>query len=250
MLPPPEYTPRIFRNAAPPLSHVNFEHYVNPMVHSMMGKTISSYRKLMNNPATMEVWQMAFGKDFGDMAQGNNKTRQKGTNAIFVMTHNKIAHAYCKKKFFTFANPVVDYQPQKDDPNQIRITAMGNSITYDGELSVCTADINTAKLHWNSVASMPNAKYMCLDIKKIYITAALEYFEYMKILLTFFSSWIVEKYDLKTHAKDGWVHLEMRWAVWGLPQVGILANKHLQRKLAPFGYCECVNTSGLWYHES
>ena len=66
---------------------------------------------------------------------------------MFAMTHDKIAHAYREKKFFMFANPVVDYQPQNDDPNQIRIMAMGNLITYDGELSVRTADINTTKLH-------------------------------------------------------------------------------------------------------
>ena len=38
--------------------------------------------------------------------------------------------------------------------------------------------------------------------------------------------------------------------MWGLPQAGILANKHLQRKLAPFGYSECVNTPRLWWHET
>ncbi len=62
---------------------------------------------------------------------------------MFVMTHDTIAHAYCEKKFFTFANPVINYGPQKDYPNRIHITAMGNLITYDGELSVRTADINT-----------------------------------------------------------------------------------------------------------
>jgi hypothetical protein len=184
------------------------------------------------------------------MAQGDNKTGQKGMNAMFVMTHNEIAHAYQAKKFFTFANPVVNYRPQKEDPNCICIMAMGNLITYDGELSVRTVDINTAKLHWNSVVSTPNAKYMCLDIKKIYLTAALKYFEYMKMPLSLFPIWIVEQYNLTKHAKDGWVHLEMRRAVWGLPQAGILANKRLQHKLAPYGYYECINTPGLWYHES
>jgi hypothetical protein len=43
---------------------------------------------------------------------------------------------------------------------------MVNLVNYDGELSVQTADINTAKMHWNSVISTENAKYMCLDIKK------------------------------------------------------------------------------------
>jgi hypothetical protein len=56
------------------------------------GETISSYKKLMNDPATSETWQTAFGKDFGGLAQGNHKTGQKGTNAKFVMTHDKIRH--------------------------------------------------------------------------------------------------------------------------------------------------------------
>jgi hypothetical protein len=44
---------------------------------------------------------------------------------------------------------------------------MGNLVNYNGEMSVRTADINTVKMHWNSVISTKNAKYMCLDIKKI-----------------------------------------------------------------------------------
>jgi hypothetical protein len=63
-------------------------------------------------------------------------------------------------------HPVVDHRPQKEDPNWIQITAMGNLVSYKGELSVRTADINMAKIHWNSVISTKGAKYMCLDIKK------------------------------------------------------------------------------------
>ncbi len=137
------------------------------MVHLVTGKTISSYKKLMNDLATAEVWRSTFGKDFGGMAQGDNKTGQKVLNAMFVMTHNEMAHAYCEKKFFTFTNPIIDYQPQKDYPNRIQITGISNLITYNGKLSVHTADINTAKLHWNSVVSTPDARYMYLDIKKI-----------------------------------------------------------------------------------
>jgi hypothetical protein len=91
---------------------------------------------------------------------------------------------------------------------------------------------------------------MCLDIKNFYLTAALEYYEYMKIPLTLFPTWIVEQYDLNQHALHGFVHLEMLRAVWGLPQAGILANKHLCRKLPPFGYYESTDTPGLWYHKS
>jgi hypothetical protein len=33
------------------------------------------------------------------MAQGDNKTTQKGTNAMFVMMHDKIAHAHAAQIF-------------------------------------------------------------------------------------------------------------------------------------------------------
>ena len=65
-----------------------------------------------------------------------------------------------------------------------------------------------------------------------------------------FPSWIVKQYNLKELAVEGWVYIKMRCAVWGLPQAGILANKRLRRKLAPFGYHDCVNTPGLWWHET
>jgi hypothetical protein len=55
---------------------------------------------------------------------------------------------------------------------------------------------------------------------------------------------------MKGVAYKGYTYLEMRQAVWGLPQAGILVNKRLQKKLAPFGYFKHVNTPGLWYHES
>jgi hypothetical protein len=79
----------------------------------------------MSNPATAEVWQTAFSKNFGGMVQGDNKTGQKGINALFVMTHNDIKHTIAAGFFFAYMNPVVDYRAQKEDPYQIWITAVG-----------------------------------------------------------------------------------------------------------------------------
>ena len=82
----------------------------------------------MNDPATTEVWQTTFGKDFGGMAQGCNKTGQKGTNAMFVMTSAEIACTLAAGKKITYANPVVDHRPQKEDPTRIWRTVGGNLI--------------------------------------------------------------------------------------------------------------------------
>jgi hypothetical protein len=40
----------------------------------------------------------------------------------------------------------------------------------------------------------------------------------------------------------------LRKAVRGLPQAGILANKLLQKHLAPHGYYKYTNAPGLWKH--
>ena len=75
----------------------------------------------------------------------------------------------------TYANIVVDYRPQKEDPNRVRIMAGGNLIIYPGELTTRTADITTPKIPWNSVLSTKNAKYMCLDIKCFYLCTPMNF---------------------------------------------------------------------------
>ncbi len=172
------------------------------------------------------------------MAQGKHKTGQQGTNSIFVMTHDEIS-CIPKGQTITYVCIVVDFRPQKMDPHCIRITAGGNLTKYPGKLSTRTANLTTSKLMWNSVLSTKDAQYMCLDIKNFYLSAPLNRYKYIKIQT---------QYNLKKLALNGFVHLELRRAVWGLPQAGILANKLLRKCLLPHGYFECPNTPGLWKH--
>jgi hypothetical protein len=115
------------------------------MIHPITGKVVSRYKCLMNNPATAKVWMTAFGKDFRGMSQGDNKTGQKGTNAMFVMLPSDIPNIP-KNKVVTYAWVVVNHCPQKADPNQIQITATGNLINYPGELPTQMANITMATL--------------------------------------------------------------------------------------------------------
>jgi hypothetical protein len=134
----PNFTPRNLRPKEK-TNATNLEHLAMPMVHPTMGETITSYKKLMHDPATRDIWQPAFGKDFGGMAQDDNKTGQQGTNSIFVMNYKDILHTP-NDRTITYARVVVDFCPQKLDPHQIRITAGGNLINYPGELTTNTAD--------------------------------------------------------------------------------------------------------------
>jgi hypothetical protein len=180
----------------------------------------------MHDPTTAEILQTAFGKDFSSMAQGNLKTGQKGTNSIFVMMHAEIENIP-QNQTAAYARMVVSFHPQKVDTHRVRITAGGNLINYPGELLTRTADLTTSKLMWNSVLSTEGARYMCHYIKNFYLTAPLDRYVYMKILLNIFPEWIITQYNLNKHALNGFIHLEMRHAIWGLPQAGILANKLL-----------------------
>jgi hypothetical protein len=210
----------------------DLEHYAMPMIHPVTGESISSYKRHMNNPVTADTWMMAFGKDFGKMSRGSNKTGQPGPNAMFVMLPSNVPNIP-KDRVITYTQVVVDHCPQKADPNQIRITAGGNLINYPGKLTTQTADITTAKLLWNSVLSMPGAKYMCLDIKNFYLSASLDQFEYMRIPFALFPPWIIDQYALKDKVLNGHIYFDMHRAVWGLPQAGILVNKLLKKRLAP-----------------
>ncbi len=106
----------------------------------------------------------------------------------------------------TYAHVVVNFCPQKADPHCIRITAGGNLINYPGELSTKTADLTTSKLMWNSVLSTKGARYMCLDIKNLYLTAPLDRYEYMKIPLNIFPEWIIKQKGFE-QTRTKWFHL-------------------------------------------
>jgi hypothetical protein len=72
----------------------------------------------MNNTVTADTWQTVFGKNVVSMCQGDNKIGAKGTNAMFVMKPEEVGHTPTAR-LARYANIVVDYQPQKNNPYQI-----------------------------------------------------------------------------------------------------------------------------------
>jgi hypothetical protein len=110
---------------------------------------------------------------------------QVGTNAMFVMDPKDMPNIPADR-MVTYANIVVDFRPQKEDPHRIRITDGGNLINYPGKLTTQTADITMSKLHWNSMLSTQKAKYMCLNLKIFYLSAPLNQYKFMRIPLELF----------------------------------------------------------------
>ena len=144
------------------------EHFCAPVIHPHTGESITKYKKLVNDPVLAHTWSRAFGKEFGNLAQGDNLTNTARTDSIFVLTHQQIQRIP-HDRTVTYPRIVVDYRPQKQDPNRVRLTAGGKIIDYPGELTTRTADLTTTKMLWNSVTSTTDARYLCLDIKNFYL---------------------------------------------------------------------------------
>ncbi|KAL7476245.1 hypothetical protein ACHAW6_002118 [Cyclotella cf. meneghiniana] len=75
-------------------------------------------------------------------------------------------------------------------------------------------------------------------------------YEYMCMPLKIIPEHIIKQYNLREKAKNGYVYMEIRRAMYRLPQAGILANRLLKQCLAKHGYYEIAHTPGLWKHIS
>ena len=83
---------------------------------------------------------------------------------------------------------VAKFCPQKEDPNQVQMTARVNLIKYPGKITTRTAYLNKSKVLWNSVLTTKYSKFMGLDIENIYLRIPMDRYEYMKISLSLFYS--------------------------------------------------------------
>ena len=224
-----------------PLEEVAGAGVVNPET----GETLSKYEQLLKVPALKKTWTAAMCKELGRLAQGYGDTQ--GTYTIRFMTIDEIKEIP-KNKTVTYARIVVDYRPQKEDPNRVRITVGGNLINYEGELTTRTADLVTSKILWNSTLSTPGARYMCADVKNFYLCTPMDDPEYMKMKIELFPEEIIEQYGLREKVHKGFVWIKIIRTMYGLPQAGILSNKLLRKRLAKDGYFKLPHTPGLWKH--
>ena len=121
---------------------------------------------------------------------------------------------YGEGKTPTYARIVIDFRPQKSDPNRVRISAGGTLIKCPGELTTRTAAITTTIIIWNGVIGTKGAQYRCLDVGDFYLKTQMEKNEYMEIPLALFPEWTRNQYNLNEHALNGSVYWEIYLAIY------------------------------------
>ena len=67
-----------FRPANTGTDSIDIGHFCTLVVHPTTGGTITSYRKLVKYEEVKETWTTGFGKEFGNLAQEDDKTGTPG----------------------------------------------------------------------------------------------------------------------------------------------------------------------------
>jgi hypothetical protein len=204
---------------------------------------LAEYREL-SQCSEGPLWQTSNCEEIGRLAQGYGTI--KGTNTMFFVHVTAIP----KDRKATYLRVVSALRPEKVNPRRVRWTAGGDKVDYPFDVSTKTADLTTAKLLFNSVLSTPNAKFMATDLKDFYLGTPMDRYEYMRIPLFMLPADIIEQYNLLPLVHNGYVFVEIRRGMYGLPQAGKLANDQLIKFLAPHGYTPVALTPGLWTHKS
>lgn len=97
------------------------------------------------------------------MTQGDRHIGTTGTNAIFVVAPDEINYIPADQ-VITYTHLVVNFWPQKYDPNRVRLTKGSDWIKIHGDITTRTAYITTSKVLWNGALSMEKTHFIGLDI--------------------------------------------------------------------------------------
>ena len=205
------------------------------------------YRHLIKDPRYKEIWGQAFADEIGRLAQGR-KGGVEGTNTLFFINKHEVPPD--RRGDVTYDRICCNVRPEKDNPHRVRLTMGGNLINYPGDVGTPTADLLTVKLLFNSIVSTPGAKFMSIDISNFYLNTPMERYEYMKMKIEHFPEEIIEEYNLREKVTpDGYLYVEVRAGMYGLPQAGILAQELLEKRLNAKGYRQSTLTPGFWTHD-
>ena len=91
---------------------------------------------------------------------------------------------------------------------------------------------------------------MTIDIKDFYLNTPMPRYEYMRLKLSKLPEDFVKQYGLAEKVTtDGYVYVEIRRGVNGLPQSGLLSKRLLEKSLNKEGYQQSILTPGLWTHK-
>ena len=138
----------------------------------------------------------------------------KGTDTYLFIHRHKVSQDIK----VTYNLIVCNIRPQKKETHRVKLTVSSNKLTYDVPVSTPTSDLTRAKIHWNSVLSTPDEKYLIVAVKNFYLKNPTKNPEYYKIEIKITPQYIIEKYDLNNNQSDGYIYVRAEKGMYVLVQ--------------------------------
>ena len=152
----------------------------------------------------------------------------EGTNTMFLI--DKQAIPVDRWKDVIYGRVVVYYRLDKSDPYCTRLTVGGDRLNYPGDCITPEVSLTTVNLLLNSIVLTLNANFMTINIKDFYLNTPMVRSDYMLIKKVNLPNSVVIQYNIEAKAtRDGYVHLDIRQGMYGLPQAGLISQKLLQK---------------------
>ena len=87
---------------------------------------------------------------------------------------------------------------------------------------------------------------MTMDIKNFDLNTPLKQYKYLQLKLTDIPEYIQQQYELHTKvSSEGWVYVEIRKGMYGLQQVGLLAQELMEKWLTKNWYTQSKLTTQI-----
>jgi hypothetical protein len=194
-----------------------------------------------------KVWSVSLANECGQLVQGVGG-RVTGTNNIFFIQDQVPID---RRKDVMYSSFGCKLKPNKEEKHRTRLTAGGDRINYPEDVGTPTADMTLVKILLNSTISTKNAQCVTLDIKDFYLNTPMKRYKYMRLKLADIPEEIIEEYKLREIVTDdGYVYCEIRKGMYGLSQVGLIAQELLEQQLSKVGYGQSKIIPGLWTHKT
>jgi hypothetical protein len=229
------------------------ENEVNQAMAVMDADTgkLLNYRQLMRSTKYREAWSLSSANEFGRLANGIGGRIKNPTNTIELIFQHEVPTE--RLKDVTYGQYVCTVRPKKEEPNRTRFTVGvgGDRINYPGAVATPTAEMLVATMHFDSVISTKDARFMTMDISNFYLMTPLHRPEFIQMKLSNMPDEVIEEYKLQEKAtKNGSIYIRAKRGMYGLPQSGLLANKLLKKRLNKQGYRQSKLVPGHWKHDT
>ena len=181
------------------------------------------------DPKYKDAWNIDSANEFGRLVQGVG-SRVKVTDTIYFV-HKRYVFKY-RFKDIMYRKFVCDIRPTKVEPNRTRLTVRGDRINHPGDCGTPTSNMLLVKMLVNIVISTMGDKFMTGYINNFYLNTPLKQYKNVRLILEDITEEILTESKLQQKATpDGYVYLEIRKVMYGLPQAGLMAQQLLDKIL-------------------